>query len=70
LKQVSQKLIYEQTSLISRIKNKMITCFKSLSVVEPTPQESKIVDEAMADAFALGSDRLPDCQEKVDKFCA
>ncbi len=52
------------------MKNKMIECFKSLSVVEPTPQESKIVDEAMANAFALGSDRLSDCQEKIDKFCA
>jgi hypothetical protein len=69
-KQASQKLIYEQTSLISRMKNKMIACFKSLSVVEPTPQESKIFDEAMADAFALGSDKLPDFQEKIDKFCA
>jgi len=69
-KHTIEALIAQQATLLSKIKSHLITSLKSYSIVEPTEKETKDTDEAMAELYSIGTDKFPDCIEKMNRFCA
>jgi hypothetical protein len=67
---VSEELVKNQTNYLTQMMSNLINGFRSYLIAEPTEKETKEADEAMADAYAIGDDRLPDNLEKMNIFCA